>query len=97
MTESQLTRQVMKYLRTLPGCFAFKIADRFTVGIPDIYLVHEGRNVWIELKTAAGKLSEIQKWTINQIKNCGGEAYVCRTLKEVQDLLIEKDDCCLWR
>jgi len=94
MTESQLTRQVMKYLRSLQGTFALKIADKFTAGIPDIYLLYRGRSVWIELKTEKGKISKLQEWTINMIHQAGGEVYICRSLKEVKDLLIPKEDCC---
>lgn len=87
MTESQLTRSVMGYLKKVKNCFALKTNDRFTSGIPDIFVIHNGKTTWIELKVPMGRVAKIQEWTIFQINKCGGTAYVCKSLKEVRDLI----------
>ena len=86
MTESQLTRKVMLWLRRDLGCFPLKLSDRWTSGIPDIVVTYKGRTVWIELKTGTGRLSDIQKWTIDKLIQQGSEVHVCRSLDEVRAL-----------
>jgi hypothetical protein len=51
MTEASVTQDLLKHLKAaLPGAVIFKIADRFTTGIPDICVNCKGRTIWLEVK-----------------------------------------------
>lgn len=43
-------------------------------GIPDVLACVNGRFVALELKSETGKLSELQKYNLNKITECGGLA-----------------------
>lgn len=85
MTETQLKNKVQRWVRAQGG-FAMKISDRFSAGIPDMWICIDEMSAWIELKTATGKVSRIQQWTIDQINAVGGNAFVCRSLEEVKNV-----------
>ena len=82
-SETQLKNQVKRWVNAQGG-FCLKTSDRFTSGIPDLWVCIHGRGVWIELKTKTGKVSAIQQWTIDQIRGAEGEAVVCHSLDEVK-------------
>jgi hypothetical protein len=49
--ESYWTRKLMAYLKeNRRAWLAYKLADHFTAGIPDVVIVGEGRTCWFELK-----------------------------------------------
>lgn len=86
MTESQLKTKVQAYLKSIDA-FYMKISDRFSIGIPDLCVVHNNRTIWIELKTDKGKVSLIQQWHIRMINSHGGEAHVCRSVNDVRAII----------
>ena len=87
MTESALRTQAMKYLKSRRA-FVCKLSDRYTSGLPDIMYLERGRlPVFIELKTSIGKLSEIQKWTSERLKESGCEFYVIRSMAELRKVI----------
>lgn len=45
-------------------------------GLPDMHIVCKGYSVDVELKAENGRISELQKFTIKQIRNAGGFAFV---------------------
>lgn len=58
------------------GWLYLKLSDKSTLGIPDVYLLKDGRSIWIEFKSPTDKRKNLlQKWTIKQINEHGGEAY----------------------
>jgi hypothetical protein len=85
MTESQLTRAVIKMLRReYPDIWFYKVNDRFTAGIPDILMCIEGHLHAIELKVGNNKPTRLQQYVINKINASGGRAMVCRSIDEVR-------------
>ena len=52
-------------------------------GVPDLYLQHEGRAHWIELKTATGRLSRTQREVGDEIARIGGRVAVARSAEDV--------------
>lgn len=52
-------------------------------GWPDMGIVWNTRTYYIELKTAAGKLSEAQKERHAQLRAAGAPVAVCRSLEDV--------------
>jgi Holliday junction resolvase-like predicted endonuclease len=86
MSETSLKVAVKRYLRSI-GAMTIKVSDRFTSGIPDLIVIHNGRTLFIELKTPTGVVSNLQKYTIEQINEHKGEAYVCRSVEEVKRIM----------
>jgi hypothetical protein len=102
--EYQLHKQVAQYLAVaLPdNCFFTTIGHggggrvrgamlkglHLVPGVPDILILFTGRAIFLELKTATGRLSESQKAVHNKITLCGHVVTTCRSLDEVIDRLI---------
>lgn len=89
MLEKDIVNQIMRYLKTMPGCFAWKQhGGQFgTAGLPDIILCLNGRFVALEVKTPSGKLTKLQESTLTKIKDAKGEAYKVTSLQEVKEIL----------
>lgn len=59
MTESDYTRKVVKALKQrLPTAVTFKLADMFTMGVPDFTVTRNGVTSWFEAKL----LDETKHW-----------------------------------
>ena len=89
MKEKTITNQILKYLKNLPECFAFKEHGGLynTSGIPDIIVCYSGKFVAFEVKTEKGKLSKLQEITIEKIRNAKGMAFKVTSLEEVKEIL----------
>ena len=89
MKENDIVKAVLKYLKTVPHCFAWKEHGGMygTAGIPDIIACVNGKFYAFEVKTAIGKTTALQDATIKKINNCGGHAYVVRSVDEVKVIL----------
>lgn len=89
MKEKTITNQILKYLKSLPGCFAFKEHGGLygTSGIPDIIVCYKGKFMAFEVKTEKGKLSKLQEITIEKIQNAKGIAFKVTSLEEVKEIL----------
>ena len=89
MKENDIVRAILKYLKTVPGCFAWKEHGGMygTAGIPDIIACINGGFYAFEVKTPVGKTTALQDATIRKIRKCGGQAFVVRSVDEVKELL----------
>ena len=89
MKEKTITNQILKYLKDLPECYAFKEHGGLygTSGIPDIICCYKGRFVAFEVKNEKGKLSKLQEITIEKIRNAKGMAFKVTSLEEVKEIL----------
>jgi len=58
------------------GYFVVKLIKTNRNGIPDLLAVKENRAIFIEVKQEHGKLSEIQRYRINELRNKKIECYV---------------------
>lgn len=89
MKETDITNAIMRYLKTIPGCFAFKEHGGMygTAGLPDIICCYRGRFLGLEVKTPSGKLSKLQEITIAKIKAAKGEAFKVTSVEEVRKIL----------
>ena len=74
--ESKIQAKLIKqYIKQ--GCFPIKLIKTSANGIPDILLLQpEGKIKFIEVKREDGKLSEIQKYRIEQLQKLGFEVEV---------------------
>ena len=91
MLEKDIANQILCYLKTVPGCFAWKTHGSIygTAGLPDIIACIGGHFVAFEVKTASGRLTKLQKITIQRINAAGGIAREVRSLDEVRAMVDE--------
>jgi len=89
MLEKDITAAIMRYLKTVPNCFAWKEHGGMygTAGLPDIICCYCGRFVGIEVKTPSGKLTKLQEITITKIKAAKGEAFKVTSVDEVREII----------
>jgi hypothetical protein len=84
MKEQDIQRQILEYLRGLPGCWAVKVMQANKNGVPDILVCFEGRFIGLEVKAPAGRLSLIQAYQMQLIRESGGVAEVVRSLADAK-------------
>lgn len=85
--ETAIRRQVAQYLRTLGWDVTYHMAGPLSrKGYPDLTALRDGRVVFIEVKTAKGRLSGHQQAVREAIEGHGGEYRVVRCLEDVADL-----------
>ena len=91
MKESDIVTSILRHLKTVPGCFAWKTHGGMygTAGIPDIIACVEGRFFAFEVKTESGKVTPLQAATIQKILTAGGMAAVVRSVDEVRAIFKE--------
>ena len=89
MPEKDITNQILRYLKTLPACFAWKEHGGMygTAGIPDIICCIQGRFVAFEVKQPSGTLSKLQEATMTKIIRAKGEAFKVTSVDEVKEIL----------
>lgn len=56
-------------------------------GVPDIVIVWRGRAHFIELKTAAGRVSDAQHEMHSRLMLAGAVVTICRSLEEVEQFI----------
>lgn len=89
MKEKTVENQIKKWLDS-NGYWWMKVhGDMFQkAGIPDILACINGRFVGIEVKRpTGGRVSELQKYHIEQIQKSGGVAFVATSVEEVRTYL----------
>ncbi len=91
MKENDIVKALLKYLKTVPHCFAWKEHGGMygTAGIPDIIACIDGGFYAFEVKTDTGKTTALQDATIRKIKNCGGYAGIVRSVEDVKRILTD--------
>ena len=94
MKENDIVKAILKYLKTVPHCFAWKEHGGMygTAGIPDIIACINGKFYAFEVKTAIGKTTALQEATIRKITSCGGYAGIVRSAEDVKRILQDTND-----
>ena len=89
MAEKDIVQSILRYLKTVPDCFAWKTHGGMygTAGIPDIIACVNGRFFAFEVKTTSGKATALQKATLQKILASGGTAEIVRSVDEVRAIL----------
>lgn len=87
LKESDIQRAIKEYL-SWQGWYVVKIHQSLGShkGIADLYAIRQGRSVWIEVKTKAGRLSVHQEKYRAEIEAHGGEYITARGIEDVQTL-----------
>ena len=68
MTEQQIQTKIIKRLKT-EGWYVIKLIKTSVSGIPDLIAIKENETFFIEVKRPEGKLSEIQKVRIQELRS----------------------------
>lgn len=93
--ESKITKDIMAWLKS-SGYYAVKIhgAAYQTAGLPDIIaLDSKGRMVGLEVKRPViGKVTELQKRTLEEINLHGGYAVVVRSVEDAAAAIAASED-----
>lgn len=89
MLERDIVAAILRHLKTVPECFAWKTHGGVyaQAGIPDIIACVGGRFVAFEVKTSSGKLTKLQEVTIRKINEAKGKAYKVISVEEVSRIL----------
>lgn len=75
--EKSFENKVKRWIKDEGGYYVKYHGDAFsTAGVPDLLACIGGRFVGIEVKADDGEPSELQLWTIRQIRKAGGHAVV---------------------
>jgi len=85
--ESQIQKEIIQYLRTIPNLYFFKVISANYRGVPDIIICYEGRFIGMEVKTQRGRISGLQKYHCEQIKKADGICFVVRSLEDVKKII----------
>ncbi|SHJ77446.1 VRR-NUC domain-containing protein [Paramaledivibacter caminithermalis] len=97
MTEKQLQRKVIKFLKFQPNTWFFKVfgGGYQRAGIPDLICCINGVFIAIELKGDNGKPTELQKMNIKNINAAGGIGVILypKGFKEFKKLIKEVNSC----
>jgi len=93
MLERDIVNRIMRYLKTVDRCFAWKEhgGAYSTAGIPDIIVCYNGRFVAFEVKTESGRLTKLQEITIQRIRDAKGAAFKVTSVEEVKMILEHLD------
>lgn len=93
MLEREIVAAIMRYLKSLPGCFAWKTHGGMygTAGIPDIIACVGGRFCAFEVKQPSGKLTRLQESTLGRIRVAGGVAGKVTSVEDVKSLLADME------
>lgn len=89
MSEADIVRAILRYLKTVDQCFSWKEHGGMygTAGIPDIICCCRGRFYGFEVKTETGKPTGLQEAAIRKINEAGGTAAIVRSVDDVRSIL----------
>lgn len=89
MNEKEITKSILRYLKTVPDCFCWKEHGGMygTAGLPDIICCIRGLFVAFEVKAENGNLTKLQEATIQRIKNAKGKAFKVTSVQEVKTII----------
>ena len=87
--ESTLLRKVTEWLapQRRDGIKILRICDRYAKGYSDLFICVRGWFVVAELKDDVGKATPHQELFIEEMIEAGAIGGVCRSVKDVQDLI----------
>lgn len=97
MTEKQLQSKVMKFLKSQPNTWFFKVwgGGYQKSGIPDIICCVNGYFIALELKSVTGKPTALQQMNIRKINAAGGIGVILYPsgFKDFKNLVREVNSC----
>lgn len=93
MKERQIEAKLVKQIRSMGG-ICYKFVSPGNPGVPDrMVLLPDGRIIFIELKTEVGRLANIQRWQLEEMRKRHADVRVLRGEEQVRAFIEEvKDD-----
>ena len=89
MRESTIETRLVREVRKLGG-LCYKFVSPGSPGVPDrIIILPVGHVVFVELKTEIGRLANIQKWQIEELRKRGADVRVLKGMDQVLAFLEE--------
>lgn len=89
MRESTIEARLVREVRKLGG-LCYKFVSPGAPGVPDrVVILPGGRIVFVELKTEIGRLANIQKWQIEELRKRGADIRVLKGMDQVLAFLEE--------
>jgi hypothetical protein len=86
MREAVIQRQIIEYIEKL-GFYVVKIIQCNKNGFPDLMVLIRGSAVFIEVKSATGKVSELQKYRHKQLQELGYPIIITSSLTHFKNEL----------
>ena len=87
VSEKMIERYLCDSVKQMGGV-CLKYSNAGMVGYPDrICLLSGGVVFWVELKSKDGRLNEVQKIRIRQLRGMGHTVNVCRSKEDVDEVL----------
>ena len=77
MTEQQIQNKIIKRYEK-DGFFVVKLINTNKNGIPDLIVMKQNEFFFVEVKKPDGKLSKLQEYRIEELKNFGIETRIER-------------------
>ena len=89
MSEANITRGVMAYLRSVPHILVLKLhGGRYqTAGLPDLLVVKEGRAYFLEVKAPGKKPTKLQRATMDLIARSGAVVKIVSSVEDVKEVI----------
>ena len=88
--EKSIVSSILRWLKTLPGCYAEKRhGNQYSAGRPDITGCINGRRFEIEVKRPGGKATKLQAEMLKRWREAGAVAGVATSQAEAEELLRE--------
>lgn len=89
MTESQIEGRLVRMVRDRGG-LCYKFVSPSNPGVPDrLIITPDGRTIYVELKTIVGRLADIQKWQIAEMRKRGADVRLLKGLDQVKAFVEE--------
>lgn len=86
MKEKEIERRCCK-LAEQRGMIPLKVVSPNRAGVPDRLFVAQHASIWVEFKKEGGKLSPIQKRTIEDFGKLGHAVFVVYSVEEFKKIL----------
>ena len=88
--EGIIQKSIVDYC-TLKGALVFRMNSgkaKYNIklsptGTPDLLVVYSSRCLWVEVKTATGKVSDIQKEMHDRLNKMGQRVIVARSIDDI--------------
>lgn len=89
MLEKEVERRMGQMVKQRGGLF-YKFVSPSNPGVPDRILITPlGRVVFVELKTEVGRLANIQRWQLDEMRKRGAEVRVVKGWEAAKALVEE--------
>jgi len=84
--ETRFKERFLHKLKQIPKLWYVKVQMVATKGIPDVLICHKGLFIAVELKVGNNKATKLQQFTLDKIKEAGGNIWIVNEQNEKEFL-----------